>query len=201
MDQVERDRHRKLHQLMIFVDWLVVCSSQLIRLPENGQLILRHGGWQCNLVPLMLSGGVEDTLDLRSRTLASKTLHDILAVSRERRPSVTGGSPKEPWTPETMLASNIKLSLNIWVLMHFTHFTSSTDSDDNLCQLLHQSIDAIEDQTGWIPQTILLVRVLLVSLLTKINSSTHKRSVKQGRRTPRAAQLSDEKASSRCGLG
>lgn len=158
-------------------------SMMLIRLPASGQSILRHPGWSTHLVPIMLTGGIveeDGNLSLRTRTLAGETLTGILSHTNSadhRRGSISStiSAHREPLSVETMMADNIKLALNVWVLLHFSHFIVCVDSDDSLFQLLTQSLDAIEDQAGWIPQTILLVRVLLLSLLKKINSSTHKR--------------------------
>ena len=122
------------------------------------------------------------------RALAAKMLQEILQAqaqsgalqsgSQSRRASITlVPTSKEAQTPEALLASNLRLSLNLWVLLHFTHFSSAAPAgDDSMFDLLTASLDAIEDHTGWLPHTILLVRVLLVSLVNKIHASTLKRS-------------------------
>ena len=140
-------------------------------------------------MPLLLSGGLDDTSELRVRALAAKMLQEILQAqaqsgalqsgSQSRRASITlVPTSKEAQTPEALLASNLRLSLNLWVLLHFTHFSSSAApaGDESMFDLLTASLDAIEDHTGWLPHTILLVRVLLVSLVNKIHASTLKRS-------------------------
>jgi hypothetical protein len=148
---------------------------------------LRQRHWQASLVPLLLSGGVDDTSELRVRALAAKMLQEILQAQAQSGALQSGSQPrrasialvptsKEAQTPEALLASNLRLSLNLWVLLHFTHFSSAPAGDESMFDLLTASLDAIEDHTGWLPHTILLVRVLLVSLVNKIHASTLKRS-------------------------
>jgi len=167
-----------------------------------------------------------------TRAVASRTLYDILhkdilsaaasvpSGNNARRGSVmlsvtpmTKDAPVA--SPEMVLSTNLKLSLNVWILLLFTQFAAVDPSflaspssengnggggfgvqggaagatgsasggiggggggaEETLFHTLNASLDAIEDQVGWIPHTILLVRVLLVSLITKINGSSHKK--------------------------
>jgi hypothetical protein len=166
-------------------------SMMLIRLPENATLILRQRNWSSSLVPLLLNAGVQETTEVRPKSLAAKVLNEILGKESGIQPSSSPGpltSPPalrrasacgsshqspQPLSTEALLAINLKLSLNLWVLLHYTCFTSctSTSGDDSFFSTLIRSIDAIEDAAGWVPHVLLLVRVLLVALCTKIHSS------------------------------